>query len=172
MPRNIHLVIPPQQLNPEYSWQRQGPFFRRNSIYSQQELENWSGGVHLPPPPQGVNLYLFSGFGNITQVEFTLLNRTTLVLFASMIILAPGLLLLHFRRMRRPWLMILTVAALLSCAFWEPELALVLIQGSSLGIALLALSYLLRKRPRTTVNESQGSTISQPQKPVEKSDLT
>lgn len=160
-PRNIHLLVPPEQLNAEYSWQRLGPFLRRNSVYTWSQLEEWSGASHLPDPPQGVNVYLFSGFGSINSVEITLMSRTTLVFVSSLIILFPGLILLHFKRLRRSWLLILIAVGLLTASLWEPELALVLLQASSLGVMFLALSFLFRKKNRN-VEQPNDSTVSQP----------
>ena len=150
VPSNVHLLTPPATLNAEYSWQRQGPFFRRNSIYDFGALEEWSGSRHLPDPPQGANVYLFSGFGQINKVEVVLVDRSTLAAVSSLIVLIFGLIILHVKRLRRIWTLCLLTTALLFVSLWEPEIALVILQASAIGCALLALSFMFRKKPRTS----------------------
>ena len=160
VPSNVHLLTPPSTLNAEYSWQRQGPFFRRNSIYGFGALEEWSGSRHLPDPPQGANIYLFSGFGQINHVEVVLVDRSTLAAVSSLIVLIFGLIILHVKRLRRIWTLCLLTTALLFISLWAPELALVVLQASALGCALLALSFMFRKKTQTAAIESD-STIAQ-----------
>ena len=160
VPNNIHLLSPPKALNAEYSWQRQGPFFRRNSIYAFSALEEWSGGRNLPDPPQGTNIYLFSGFGQIKNVEVTLVDRTTLTAISSLIVLILGMIILHVKRLRKIWTLTLLATALLFTSLWEPEIALTILQASALGCALLALSFMFRKRP--PASSRADTTIAQP----------
>lgn len=159
VPRNIHLLTPPKELNAEYSWQRQGPFFRRNSIYAFSALEEWSGGRNLPDPPQGTNIYLFSGFGQIQNVEVILVDRSILVISSSLIVLILGLIILHIKRLRKIWTLALLAIALLFASLWEPEIALTILQASALGCALLALSFIFRKKAPSAIRSE--STIAQ-----------
>lgn len=159
VPSNVHLFTPPATLNAEYSWQRQGPFFRRNSVYDFGALEEWSGSRHLPDPPQGANVYLFSGFGQINKVEVVLVDRSTLAAVSSLIVLIFGLIILHVKRLRRIWTLCLLTTALLFVSLWEPEIALVVLQASAIGCALLALSFMFRKKPRTSTYSD--TTIAQ-----------
>ncbi len=159
VPNNIHLLTPPKALNAEYSWQRQGPFFRRNSIYAFSALEEWSGGRNLPDPPQGTNIYLFSGFGQIESVEVTLVDRSVLTALSSLIVLILGLIILHVKRLRKIWALALLATGLLFASLWEPEIALTILQASALGCALLALSFMFRKRPPSSTR--MDTTIAQ-----------
>lgn len=159
VPRNIHLLTPPKDLNAEYSWQRLGPFFRRNSIYAFSALEEWSGGRNLPDPPQGTNIYLFSGFGQIRNVEVLLVDRSILVFTSSMVVLILGLIILHVKRLRKIWTLALLAIALLFASLWEPEIALTILQASALGCALLALSFMFRKKTPSSIRSD--STIAQ-----------
>ena len=159
VPKNIHLLTPPKALNAEYSWQRQGPFFRRNSIYAFSALEEWSGGRNLPDPPQGTNIYLFSGFGQIENVEVTLVDRSLLTALSSLIVLILGLIIIHVKRLRKIWTLTLLATGLLFASLWEPEIALTILQASALGCALLALSFMFRKR--TPSSTRMDTTIAQ-----------
>lgn len=159
VPKNVHLLSSPEELNAEYAWQRQGPFFRRNAVYSWNILQQWSGGRHLPDPPQGVNVYLFSGYGQIKEVDLMLMDRTTLVFTSAMTVLIIGLLILHFRRLRKMWVLTVFATVLLGTSLWEPELSLVVLQASAIGVMLLVLSFLFRKKP--TIDPADDATIAQ-----------
>lgn len=159
VPKNIHLLTPPKALNAEYSWQRQGPFFRRNSIYAFSALEDWSGGRNLPDPPQGANIYLFSGFGQIQEAEVFLIDRSVLLIASSLIVLVLGLLILHIKRLRKIWMLTILAITLLFASLWEPEIALTILQASALGCALLALSFMFRKKTPSSIRAE--STIAQ-----------
>ena len=159
VPNNIHLLTPPKELNAEHSWQRQGPFFRRVSFYDFSVLEEWSGGRNLPDPPQGTNVYLFSGFGQIQNVEVLLVDRTVLVTASSLVVLIIGMLIIHVKRLRKIWMLALLAIVLLFAALWTPEIAVTIMQASALGCLLLALSFMIRKKTPSAIRSE--STIAQ-----------
>ena len=159
VPRNIHLLSSPAELNTEYSWQLQGPFFSRNSAFDFGALEKWSGSRHLPEAPQGTNIYLFSGFGQVRNVEVLLVDRSALVAISSLVVLVVGLIILHVKSLRQIWTLSLLAIVVFFVSLWKPELALIVLQASALGCALLALSYMLRKK--TPIMTNSDSTIAQ-----------
>lgn len=159
VPKNIHLLTPPAELNAEYSWQSQGTFFSRNSVIDFGALEKWSGSRHLPDLPQGTNAYLFSGFGQVKDVEVLLVDRSVLVAISSLIVLVVGLIILHIKPLQRIGSLSLLAIVIFFAWFWKPDLALLLAQASALGCALLALSFMLRKKSPVITNSD--TTIAQ-----------
>ena len=130
---------------PEYGWNWDGVFLVRRPPLSQADLENWCGARHETPLPERANVYLFSSFGAVPQLDATTMRRTTIVLGASGLVLAFCLCLLYVAPLRHPALLILLAIGVAAAGAMYPSFAPIAIQGAAIG-AVLAFTALLLDR--------------------------
>ncbi|MFM7074431.1 MAG: hypothetical protein ACKO38_21795, partial [Planctomycetota bacterium] len=171
------LVLPPDEhllgeplgwiVQPKWLW-RSG-WVERGADASQRELEqNLAASAQAAPPPQ-TNQYLFSTFAPTGETQVWVASRPTLVLLASGLVLAVGLLVLYVPLFRHPlWGWCVSVLAIGLSAI-SPSVSLVVFQAGLAGIVLalfgLILKLALRRRvtPRPVL---RPSTISVAEKPL------
>ncbi len=116
----------------------------RKPLRQQADLERWIGAVRQDPIPPGTNRYLFTTFGAARQLELTTVSRSLLLLSASGIALAIGLLLIYVPALRHPAVLFVTGIALLTLAVAAPEISIQLAQAASLGVVLALSAHLFR----------------------------
>lgn len=166
VPPDWHLVSAPSQLMPEFSWDRSGLGWERHEAWDQVELENWSGAVSEEALPQETNRYLFSATGDLNHVSIWLAPRWQIVLVASLVVLAAGLVVLYLPAVRQPGVILAAAVVLLAVGVWQPDATLLLAQAGLLGVILAAAAAILkrlvmRRHWRGMVIRSAGSSISE-----------
>ncbi len=67
-PNRWHLLSGPSGMSLEANWQWQDTFWHRIPTLSQQQLEEWSGGLEEKlPPSMAVHSYLFTGLAGFNR---------------------------------------------------------------------------------------------------------
>ena len=89
------------------------------------------------------NRYLFATVGAVHELDCVTVSRHLLLLLGSGGMIAIGLPLVYFERLRHPALLLLAGAVLIGLAGWVPDLALLLGQAAASGLLLVALAQLL-----------------------------
>ncbi len=152
MPAGEHALSAPAGYVEEQHWTWRDFFWRREPSLDEPGLENWIASASPGEAARrgndtdeaGVaNRYLFSTVGRIQPLDVRTLSRARLVLFASLPLLAAGLLLIYVRAARHPALLLLAGVALVGASVVAPESALLLAQASVLGLLLAAVAALL-----------------------------
>jgi hypothetical protein len=151
VPRDWHLLTSSTGLAPEFTWLFSGLNWSRANLLDQSELEEWTGTLHEPPPPEGVNAYLLSVIANDASPDVWLGRRSIIVFGGSLVVLGLTLLVLYVPWVRRPGALIAGGGFLFALALAYPGPAIVLGQGAVLGIALAIFAALLHRTMKTTV---------------------
>lgn len=144
LPANDHLVWSPPRLTSELTWRRGGLLWRREPNRRQRQLENLLAASPQDGVPTSTNQYLFSSVGPTGSVEFYTARRATLVTCVSGLVLACGLLLIYFPRMRHPAALLTIGVLVLALALAFAEVALLIAQAAGLGIALVLFARLFQ----------------------------
>jgi membrane protein implicated in regulation of membrane protease activity len=138
---------------------------------TQADLEQYSRAVSTPPPAAGANVYLFSGFGQIEQLNTGIVQRRAVVLLGAGLVLALALPLIYVP-LFRGWKALLaagTLLLLLGLAYPYPAQLL----GSSVvaGCLLLLLARFLqitlsRRRQGPRILPPRDSMLGQATQPA------
>jgi hypothetical protein len=135
LPRYEHVFQNPPGFESENGWNFSGGAWFRSPLWSQAELESWSGASPAAPP-DGFNAFLFSAMGDVSSGEVRTIDRAWLVFCASGAALALVLALIYWRAARRPVVLLLLGAALAVGIGLNPDPALLIAQTSVLGVLL------------------------------------
>ena len=142
-PVNQHLTWSSDALSEESHWHWTGWGWRREELRDQQALERWIGASEQDALPVDTNRYLFATVGAVHELDCVTVSRHLLLLLGSGGMIAIGLPLVYFERLRHPALLLLAGAVLIGLAGWVPDLALLLGQAAASGLLLVALAQLL-----------------------------
>ena len=142
-PVNQHLTWSSDALSEESHWHWTGWGWRREELRDQEALERWIGASEQDALPVDTNRYLFATVGAVRELDCVTLSRHLLLLLGSGGMVAVGLPLVYFKRLRHPALLVLAGAILVGLAGWVPDLALLLGQAAATGLLLVALAQLL-----------------------------
>jgi len=168
LPENLHLVGGPEPFTREYVWEMNQFFWTRRPALGTRELEAWAGASSELPMPAHVHRYLFSRLGAVDHVTVWTASRAMLVLVSSGLVLVMGLLWMYRPGIRRIGLLFVFAVLLMGLGMADPDLVLLFLQASMLGIALVFLAAVLRRlgtrrEPDSrTVVHSGGSSIVTP----------
>ncbi len=173
LPNYEHVVsASPEHYVGEYSWIWSNWFWQRRSTMDETELQSWAGvqgeddarlpgeseeqwAVRQEAARRATSRYLFSTAGAIEPLDVYTIGRARLVFWASLPLLAAGLVLIYFPWARHPGLLFAAAIGLLGFSLADPDSALILSQAASLGAVLAILAALLartsaRSVPQTT----------------------
>jgi hypothetical protein len=153
LPGDEYLLAWPAALSPETIWTMAGFYWGRRPTWEQADLETWSGLTeHSTPLAGGTNRYLFS----TAQIDAPLVVRTagrsSLVLAISGLVLGCGLAWIYLPVLRHPAVLLVASITVLAAAAVAPELTVIGLQASVLGIALTLFAGMLKRG-----NSSHGS---------------
>ncbi|HEX7450328.1 MAG TPA: hypothetical protein VF306_22400 [Pirellulales bacterium] len=163
LPSDELLLSGPIGWTPEFVWQRRWLAWSRRPSIDRAELDDWIGAASDERfVSTAGNRYLFSSIEPLGTLEIWTARRSLLVLAASGLVLALGLLWLYWPAVRRPvWLFIIGVTTLSAAAVW-PDAALVWLQAAVLGGLLVLMSMLLQRSvartPRQAAPYRSGSS--------------
>jgi hypothetical protein len=146
LPAEEHLVTSPRDLTGEFAWGWNKFYFGRQPVLNQADLDAWCGLSHpgSAPVPVGMNTYLFSSLGTFGPCEIVTAGRSTIVFLSSALALMAGLLLIYVRATRHPAVLLAAAVILAGVTATYPELALIAVQASAIGLGLSLLAALLR----------------------------
>jgi hypothetical protein len=164
LPETEHLVLGPAPLTPESTWGWSGLYWGRKPLLDQARLEAWCGARHLAPVPARTNCYLFSAPGGVESCPVYTANRSLIVLVASGLVLAVGLVLIYVPAARHPAALFTLAVVLAAALVFYPEPALLASQAASLGVVMAAVAGWLyrrgaRRRGRGWPREAPSSVI-------------
>ena len=143
-----HLLDWPADLTGVFHWQFANGLWARQPLIEQPRLEAWTNATAGPEVPEQTNRYVLSEtLVRSTSSMSIIINRLTLVVLAAGSVLATGLLLLYFKSLRHPALLFVAGLALAAGALAYPEMAILLVQVTALGAALVLLAALLERLP-------------------------
>ena len=179
LPANEHLLTVPRHFSSESAWVWKNLFWQRQPSLEQPELESWLGSTSTAAsaPKSGespellaarerarlnaTNRYLFSTAGMVGPLEVYSISRARLVFFASLPLLAGGLLLIYFPAARHPAVLFALAVLVASGSLIDPDTALLLAQAASLGVALTVMAAILARtsiRPMPSTIAVRGSS--------------
>lgn len=136
LPGDQHLLVGPPDLASEMVWSGRRSFARPRAVFDQRQLEAWIKATPQEMLPRSANEYLFGAVSRWPTPRFTVIDRIPLVLTASSVVLAAALLLLHVPRLRRADLAVVAATVQFGAAWLAPELTLLAVQASVLGIVI------------------------------------
>jgi hypothetical protein len=145
LPPNEHLVVDPAGFTPEYAWSWATWLWQRRPIRDHLWLESWCGATPGTALPEKANRYLFSTAGEPTRCELVTAGRSTILLIASGIVLAAGLLLIYVPWVRHPACLLLAAVALAFATLVAPGPAVLVAQAGSLGLVLALVALMLKR---------------------------
>jgi hypothetical protein len=153
----------------EHRWVFSDLFWRRRALLDERALESWIGveseaaalqlegesaeDFHARASRQALatNRYLYSTVGGTAPLTVHTISRSRLVLWASLPLLACGLILIYLPAARHPATVLVVAAIVAIGTLIDPESALLVAQAASLGLVLAALAWVLaRVSLRTT----------------------
>ena len=108
------------------------------------------------------NRYLFATVGAVRELDCLTLSRHLLLLLGSGGMVAVGLPLVYFKRLRHPALLLFAGAILVGLAGWVPDFALLLGQAAATGLLLVALAQLLHIAVWRRSTPHKSSTAERP----------
>jgi hypothetical protein len=144
LPSDQHLVSIPTGMTPEFTWQREGLFWVRESALSQTRLQQLTGAVSQAALPDALNVYWLSAFGGVDRVTFLTAPRWLLLLVGSGLVLFLGLLFLYVPLLRHPATLLVAGVGLVTAILAAPDLAPLAGQASGLGLLLLVVGGFLK----------------------------
>ena len=164
LPGNTHILTAPPGFSMEYRWGwNQFFFWGRIPLWEQPSLERWSGALQGAPAPTTMNRYVFAGMGSRDTlkdgVSLRMINRTTLVIFLAIIVFLCGFTFIHFPRTYHPVTLLILLVLVGGIGIRYPDLALLALQASSLGVLLVITSMLFNLFNRSPAHRwRNGST--------------
>jgi hypothetical protein len=163
VPAIQHIGFAAGQLTPEWIWKWNGLWWTRESAMEQQDLERWVGATQQTDLPLSVNSYLLSSFGGERSFQIWVLSRFLMWLPIGLAAILVSILLISFRALRHPAILLLAAGGLASAAMLAPDLAVLLGQTALMSLGLVSLILLtqaaiesrVRRRSVFTVRPSQ-----------------
>jgi hypothetical protein len=165
LPGHQFLVSSPTNFSPAYTWTWAQPFWRRQPLLEQADLEMWSGARSERAMAIDSNRYLFGSLGPPVRLDVLTLDRSLLVLLSSGAVLVAGLLLIQFPRVRHPTSLLVLAVLVLAAVLARLDAAIVIAQAASVGVLLVLLAGLLkwllpyRGASHVVVRRSQSSIV-------------
>ncbi|MFO7906121.1 MAG: hypothetical protein ACQESR_00220 [Planctomycetota bacterium] len=156
LPRNEIVVWGNQAQYDELIWAGWSGW-ERSPLREQRDLERWIGAAEQDGVPPEMSIYLFTSFGAPRPLAVITSSRALLLLVASGVVLAAGLLLVYVPLLRHPAMLLTAGVLVMALALAAPWVAVLLAQAGVLGIVLtlgarLLHAILLRANPgRSTV---------------------
>ena len=145
LPNTRHLLSCNAEWMPLYQWRFGGGFLSRKSELTRQELENRVGVSPTEPVSPALNSYLFIALQPESRVQLNLVDRSTLVLVSSGLILLFGLILIYFPRLRYPGVLFTFLVLFVAAFVYRVTLAVLFLQAGVIGFVLvLVASFLYR----------------------------
>jgi hypothetical protein len=144
LPESEHLVLPPNDLASEMVWTPNSWLVGREPMLDQRQLEAWISSSRQDPLPRGLNEHLFGSLGRTPALQIAVVNRRLLLALASGLILAVGLLALHWPPLRSPTSLLITAAIVMALALAAPDAALLVGRAAVLGLAIAMAVAVLR----------------------------
>lgn len=136
LPEHQHLLSLPQELSAEMAWSPDRFRLTRRPIMDQRQLEGWLKASRQDTLPSAANEYLFGAVARWPTLSIDIAERRFIVASASAAVLLIGMLLLNIRRLRSPSVLFVLAVLLAGIAFIWPDAAILIGQGSLLGIAV------------------------------------
>ena len=176
LPNSRHLLAGHPAWMPQYRWRFDGGFFSRKPDLTQQELEDWIGVAHAEPISSTLNSYLFITFRPEAEVQLNLVDRSTLILVSSGLILLLGLILIYFPRIRYPGVLFTFLVLFAAVFAYRTSIAILFLQAGIIGFILALIAMFLYRmfviadpwhgltsRSLTTVGLKEPSKLVRPE---------
>jgi hypothetical protein len=165
VPGDAHLVALPRQYAGELAAADWLPLLGQSASGEQDRLEAWIGASRQDPLPRGTRQYVFGSVGKLTALDCWLAGRRLLLFTASGLTLVVGLALLHVPLVRRPEALLVLAVGLAALAWGFPQAAMLLAQGATVGLAVVALFAVWtwsRARAASPVSSARLAPMSTP----------
>jgi hypothetical protein len=112
---------------------------------AQPELEEWSHATRQIAPTTAQNEYLYTVLTPALSIEFVTAPRWLIVLIASSIVLAIGLVWLYVSAARQLWIVAAVGCVVAGLAVAFPVPAFLLGQAAIIGVVVVLLAALLKQ---------------------------
>ncbi|HIF34662.1 MAG TPA: hypothetical protein EYQ75_23990 [Planctomycetaceae bacterium] len=156
--RDRHLLLPPTSCFSENEWVPGEWGWSRRPQLSTAELRQWIDVTGIEPELTGANRYLFSSIDQLGVVRLQICDRTTLVLFASLVALVMGIAVAYCQPARHPLAMAAVGIIVMSLVVRFPSTGFLVIQSAFVGAILVALCLVLRWRYFPLATRILGAT--------------
>ena len=143
LPNSRHLLACHPAWMPQYRWRWDGGFFARKPDVTQLELEDWIGVAHGEPISPTLNNYLFMTFHPESKVPLDIVDRSTLILISSGLVLMLGLILIYFPRIRYPGVLFTFLVLLIAAFAYRTTFAVLFLQAGTIGVVLSLIAVFL-----------------------------
>ena len=163
IPENEHLLTLPPELSAEMAWSPARFRLTRRPILDQRQLESWLKASRQDSLPMGANEYLFGSVARWPVLGVDVAERRFIVAIASAAVLLLGMLLLNIAKLRNPSILFVLAVLLAGTAMIWPDAAILVGEGSLLGLAIGAIvivwNWLIRGVATTEVRPAQTSLV-------------
>lgn len=139
LPSTYHLGFGSARMTPEWVWRWRGLVWQRTTSLTQAELERWVGATPQADLPQSANSYVLSSFGGGRSFEVTVLSRLVLWLPTGLAAILLTTLMVTFRRLRHPSILLLAAGVLSTLAMLSPDMAILVGQTALASMGIVAL---------------------------------
>ena len=150
LPTSEHLVLPPQNMTPEWQWSWGGLGWNRQSGTNQSELERWVGASVQSPLPARLNRYVMSGFGVPQEMTFTIMPKPWIWLPVGALIIVLTLIWSTVRWLRHPVCVASFFVAVATLGVYFPDAAMMFAQlivlASVLALVMLISQWAIGRR--------------------------
>ena len=148
LPYDQHLFTRPRGFTPQWQWQRDLVFWSRMPRGPFADLDQWIVAVDGPPARDDLSLgnsYVFSRFGPVTEIAFSSMSRSLVVLFGAGLALAVGFLLLRIPAARNVLTLLVAVFLVALIQMWQRVPVQLLLQPAIFGFLLAVGAALIEK---------------------------
>ena len=172
LPRHEHLLTSQGSFTREFTWHWRVPYFARQPLLEQFDLENWVGAPHATQLPDNTNRYLFSLLGDADALVVRTGALWMIVLISSGAVLVVGLLWLYVPVLRRAGVLLAAAVLLWACGLLFPEPVVLIGQSAALGLVLALIAVLLdrglidRRRQELELRPSASSYVTGSARPI------
>jgi len=159
IPSIQHIGFASARMTPEWTWQWSGVWWSRESRMQQGDLERWVGATQQTNLPLSVNSYVLSSFGGGRSFQIWVVSRFMLWLPIGLTSILISILLISFRSLRHPALLLLTAGAIATAAMLAPDLAVLLGQTAIVSLILVCLILVTQAAIETRVRRRSVFTV-------------
>lgn len=159
IPSIQHIGFASARMTPEWTWQWSGLWWNRESRLKQIDLERWVGATQQTELPLSINSYVLSSFGGGRSFQIWVVSRFMLWLPIGLTSIVVSILLISFRSLRHPALLLFGAGAIATAAMLSPDLAVLLGQTAIVSLVLVCLLLVTQAAIETRVRRRSVFTV-------------
>ncbi len=159
IPSIQHIGFASARMTPEWTWQWSGVWWNRESRMKQVDLERWVGATQQTDLPLSINSYVLSSFGGGRSFQIWVVSRFMLWLPIGLTSIVISILVISFRSLRHPALLLIGAGGIATAAMLAPDLAVLLGQTAIFSLILVCLVLVTQAAIETRVRKRSVFTV-------------